>query len=591
MSLSSDLKTLIEYVNQKDETVKKSLSEDIQRVKETIQEEIFQTVFNEVKVNPEFRGPIGYTGSDGDLGPQGPQGPRGNAPRIEIDEEQVRVRFQLDSALTESTGEEIPIWSKWIDLKGAKGEIGEAGPQGESGAPGQHGKSFTKASIYEGSLYLYDDSGEQYNLGRVIGEQGPAGPQGPKGEPLTWHDLTEAQQQMLIGPQGPIGFKGDPGQFPMVECDHEARKIRFQIREDYTDPWGEWIDMPVGPQGEQGVQGLPFVYENFTPEQLNELVGPQGIQGPKGDKGDKGETGERGAKGAKGDQGPIGEQGPKGDRGPKGKDADVKPVQAEVEEFKQKVIGEHTKFDKKIKDTTEKLRQEMTSRISDVRFTRLNELLIPTAAFSVAGDPSNNEIYQKVKIDNWNEIINGAPIYIDNQIKASIRGDTYDPDNAIVYASAEHISQVADGIIIKGVNKEAYIYRLGIVEVDPRVIADGPELIPGEYYYLAHPSWGQSSGQITVNKPSYGIAQLVGQATSKKEIFVNTTTDPVILNRTAVNIQGRNGATLAPPTTARGQEGDAMGDVIWSDSHLYFCVRDYDGKTQIWRRIVSESDW
>ena len=263
MSLSSDLKTLIEYVNQKDETIKQSLSEDIQRVKETIQEEIFETVFNEVKVNPEFRGPIGYTGQDGDLGPQGPQGPRGNAPRIEIDEENVRVRFQLDSALTESTGEEIPIWSKWIDLKGAKGEIGENGPQGAPGAPGAHGKSFTKASIYEGSLYLYDDSGEQYNLGRVIGEQGPAGPQGPKGDPLTWHDLTEAQQQMLVGPQGPVGFKGDPGQFPMVECNHEERKIRFQVREDYTDPWGEWIDTPVGPQGEQGVQGLPFVMKTL----------------------------------------------------------------------------------------------------------------------------------------------------------------------------------------------------------------------------------------------------------------------------------------------------------------------------------------
>jgi len=34
-----------------------------------------------------------------------------------------------------------------------------------------------------------------------------------------------------------------------------------------------------GPQGEQGVQGDPFLYTDFTPEQLALLVGPQGDQG------------------------------------------------------------------------------------------------------------------------------------------------------------------------------------------------------------------------------------------------------------------------------------------------------------------------
>ena len=39
-----------------------------------------------------------------------------------------------------------------------------------------------------------------------------------------------------------------------------------------------------GEQGEQGPKGDPFVYDDFTPTQL------EGLKGPKGDKGDDGHT-------------------------------------------------------------------------------------------------------------------------------------------------------------------------------------------------------------------------------------------------------------------------------------------------------------
>lgn len=563
------------------------MTEEVLHVRNTLKEELL----NELKEDSVFRGPMGYAGKDGEQGPEGPIGPqgeKGDPLKIDIDEDRCRVRFQLGNLINEDTNEIIPHFSDWLDIKGVKGDDGEVGPQGEKG---EDGISFVDAKIHEDTLYVYNSLGEKFNLGEVRGPQGERGEQGPKGDSLTWHDLTESQRQLLVGPSGPQGPKGDPGTFPMVECDHEERKIRFQVREDYVDPWGPWIDMPVGPQGEKGD---PFVYEDFTQMQLMGLQGPKGDQGDKGDRGEQGpqgKVGPKGPKGDKGDQGPQGEKGDKGDKGDAGVDADLTPIKDEVEDFKKKVIEDQTKFDKRLKDTTEKLQREITNRISDVRFTRLNELLIPTAAFSVAGDPSNNEIYQKVKIDNWGDIISGAPVYIDNQIKASIRGDTYDADNFIIFASAEHISQIADGIIVKGVDGYGYIYRLGVIDVDKRAIADGDELVPGEYYYLAHPTWGVTAGQITVNKPTYGIAQLVGQAISKTQLFVNTTTDPVILNRTNMAVQGREGATLSPPTNPRGVDGDAMGDVIWSDTHLYFCVRNYDGKTQIWRRISAESDW
>lgn len=132
-------------------------------------------------------------------------------------------------------------------------------------------------------------------------QQGPKGDKGDTG---------------ATGPQGPKGDKGDKGD--------------------------------TGSQGPKGDKGDPFVYSDFTQEQLNELKGPkgdkgdkgatgsqgpkgdtglQGIQGEKGDKGDKGDTGEtgpqgpkgdKGAKGDKGDKGETGEQGPKGDTGEQG---------------------------------------------------------------------------------------------------------------------------------------------------------------------------------------------------------------------------------------------------------------------------------
>lgn len=85
-----------------------------------------------------------------------------------------------------------------------------------------------------------------------------------------------------------------------------------------------------GDTGEKGEKGDPFVYSDFTPEQLLALKGDKGDTGDVGEtgpKGDKGDTGERGEpfvyedftpeqlaalKGEKGDTGPIG---PKGDTG------------------------------------------------------------------------------------------------------------------------------------------------------------------------------------------------------------------------------------------------------------------------------------
>ena len=94
------------------------------------------------------------------------------------------------------------------------------------------------------------------------------------------------------------------------------------LYEDFTP---EQLEGLRGPQGEPG----PLTFADFTPEQIEILRGPQGVKGatgsrgPQGIQGEKGDTGPRGATGAtgaKGDTGPRGPQGIKGDTG------DVGPI-------------------------------------------------------------------------------------------------------------------------------------------------------------------------------------------------------------------------------------------------------------------------
>ena len=69
---------------------------------------------------------------------------------------------------------------------------------------------------------------------------------------------------------------------------------------DGTEETVEIRDGETGPQGIQGPQGEkgnPFLYSDFTEEQLEKLRGPQGIQGPQGEQGIQGPQGEQGIQG------------------------------------------------------------------------------------------------------------------------------------------------------------------------------------------------------------------------------------------------------------------------------------------------------
>lgn len=74
------------------------------------------------------------------------------------------------------------------------------------------------------------------------------------------------------------------------------------------------------PQSSPGPRGKPFLYEDFTQEQLEALRGPQGIQGETGPQGEQGPQGIQGETGAQGPQGIQGEPGRNGTDGRDGVD-------------------------------------------------------------------------------------------------------------------------------------------------------------------------------------------------------------------------------------------------------------------------------
>lgn len=97
-----------------------------------------------------------------------------------------------------------------------------------------------------------------------------------------WQDIVA-----LVGPQGEPGKDGLNG------------KDGVNGKDGHTPVKGvDYFDGEQGPQGIQGEpgpagrDGAPFTYDDFTPEQLAALRGPQGAQGPQGEKGEKGDKGD-----------------------------------------------------------------------------------------------------------------------------------------------------------------------------------------------------------------------------------------------------------------------------------------------------------
>ena len=161
-----------------------------------------------------------------------------------------------------------------------------------------------------GTIFVRDKDGNLVPVPVIRGENGIT----PHiGDDLTWWIGETDTGIPANGRPGPEGPKGDPFRYE----DFTPEQL-----EALTGPQGE-----TGPKGDTGPTGAAFTYDMFTPEQLEKLTGPtgpkgdtgpQGEQGPQGVQGLPGETGATGPKGDKGDTGPAGPQGPTGPQGIQG---------------------------------------------------------------------------------------------------------------------------------------------------------------------------------------------------------------------------------------------------------------------------------
>lgn len=124
---------------------------------------------------------------------------------------------------------------------------------------------------------LNDIQDEIIRIGTLEGIPGPQGPIGPKG------DKGDKGNDGLPGVKGDIGLTGPKGDKGDIGPQGPAGKDGLQ------GPQGE--RGLQGEQGPKGDKGDPFVYEDFTPEQLTALKGPKGDVGPEGPKGEDGAPG------------------------------------------------------------------------------------------------------------------------------------------------------------------------------------------------------------------------------------------------------------------------------------------------------------
>lgn len=179
--------------------------------------------------------------------------------------------------------------------KGDKGDPGEKGEPGAAGAPGAQGARGEKGD--KGDPFVYADFTPE-QLAALKGEKGDKGDKGDPGEPGAQGEQGVQGIQGVPGEQGIQGAQGEPG--AKGDKGDPGEPGAPGAKGDKGDP-GE--TGAQGAPGEKGEKGDPFVYADFTPEQLAAL------KGEKGDKGDPGEQGEPGTPGAKGDKGDKGDTG------------------------------------------------------------------------------------------------------------------------------------------------------------------------------------------------------------------------------------------------------------------------------------------
>ena len=203
-----------------------------------------------------------------------------------------------------------------------------------NGLRGEDGKS-----AYEIAKEFGFEGSEEEWLESLKGEQGPVGEMGPQGL------QGEVGPMGPEGPMGPQGEKGEPFRyedFTPEQLEDLVKNIEsgadgksaYEIAKEFGFEGSEeeWLESLRGPQGEQGPQG-PMGPQGHSAYAAWKAL-PQNANGTVEEfieslRGPMGPQGEKGEQGLQGEVGPMGPQGPAGEKGEAFKYEDFTPEQLE----------------------------------------------------------------------------------------------------------------------------------------------------------------------------------------------------------------------------------------------------------------------
>ena len=209
--------------------------------------------------------PPGREGEPGKPGEPGPEGPRG-ADGVGIASVEQESNFRVTLGLTDGTRHSLYMPA---GPKGEPGERGETGLEGRPGAPGVGVAGVEQPEPGIARLSLTD--GTRHVLALPPGPPGPAGERGADGGPgcagprgvgidciacepgrFTLH-LTDGSDWPVELPAGPRGEQGPEG--ISIECVEQGDPHAFTLR--FSNGATADVELPEGPPGERGERGEP----------------------------------------------------------------------------------------------------------------------------------------------------------------------------------------------------------------------------------------------------------------------------------------------------------------------------------------------
>lgn len=213
-----------------------------------------------------------------------------------------------------------------------------------------------------------------------------------------------------------------------------------------------------------------------------------------------------------------------------------------------------------------------------IRTNLKSKVLSPGILFGSNADSGDGSEYDTIKLIPDSEIYNNSSdqyIVIDPTAPNHIHiraGGTQDDSSAQLFLGGEN-SYFSIG---SGSNPAAYIAANNNVWTFD---VTGDLTVPNYIVFEGGSYIGDEPG---FEEPGFRIVAPSGYGAT-------ITTDAAENGNNFVWNFDNNGRTTFPtpavPTTSIGQADDKQGMVVFSSSYIYYCTADYDGSTNIWKRL------